>query len=135
MRELDRRARAEQRDALEPARANFVRDDRHHVDQRNAQQRQELRRADVRRDRDDRRHLGAARRRRVDEAVEIARKLVELAGFGERAAVVDIRVRDQHARDAALRLMRGEEPAVVVDRRARPEPADQSENAAFFSAY
>ena len=93
----------------------------------------ELRRADVRRDRDDRRHLGAARRGRVDEAVEIARKLVELAGLGERAAVIDIRMRDQHAGDAPLRLMRGDEPVVIVDRRVRPEPADQAEDAAFFA--
>ena len=84
----------------------------------------------MRGDRDNGRHLGATSRHLIDEAVEIARKLVELAGLGERAAVIDVRMRDQHARDAALRLMRRNQAVVVVDRRVRPEPADQAEEAA-----
>ena len=71
----------------------------------------------------------------VDEAVEIARKLVELAGFRERAAVIDVRVRDQHARDASVRLMRRDQAVVVVNRRVRPEPADQAEEAAVLSGH
>ena len=81
--------------------------------------------ADMRRDRHDRRHLGATRRRAVDEAVQVAGKLIELVGLGERARMIDVGVRDQHARDAALRVMRGDQSAIVMNGRARPEPADQ----------
>ena len=49
--------------------------------------------------------------------------------------MVDVRVRDQHARDAPLRLMRGDKPAIVMNGRARPEAADQAEAAPFLAAH
>ena len=47
---------------------------------------------------------------------------------------VDIRMRNQHPRNTALRLMRRDQPAIVMDGRARPEPADQAQDAAFLAS-
>ena len=78
-------------------------------------------------------NLGAARRHALDQAVQVGGESFEFLFFGKNAGAIDVGVRDQHARHAALRLMRGEQIAIVINRRARPEAADQTETPPFFA--
>src|SRR6476659_2375320 len=89
----------------------------------------------MRRHRDDRRELGAARRHFLDEIGEEAREADKVARLRESAGAADVGMSDQEARRAACFLMRGEKPAIIMHRGARPEPTDQAEAAAGRAAH